>query len=146
MSTAKEVVTGFINSAFNPKSTWNDVAQYAEGSGMYTHPILSIPSIHALFDAIVSFRNVFPDLSQKVASVAVADDDHIIVKTFASATFRGDFGDIKANGRRWEVPVFWEFELDPSSGKIISASELGNHHAINQQLGVALFKAPFEQE
>ncbi len=40
--------------------------------------------------------------------------------------------------------VYWEFELN--NGKISVASELANHHAINNQLGVVLFKAPFELE
>ncbi len=143
MASEKDIVTGFIQTAFNRNSTWEDIEKFANGNGKYTHPILDIPTIRDLYDGITSFRNVFPDLHQTVEAVAIADNGHVFVKTRASATFTGDCGDIKANGKCWDVPVFWEFEL--ANGKIISASELGNHHAINNQLGVALFKAPFEQ-
>ncbi|MFN7096475.1 MAG: ester cyclase [Gammaproteobacteria bacterium] len=143
MFTEKEIVTGFINAAFKRDGSWEDVAQYADGDGKYTHPILPIPTIRELYNGIVSFRSVFPDLHQTVQTIAMADNGHVIVKTQASATFSGDCGNIKANGKRWNVPVYWEFELE--NGKITSASELGNHHAINEQLGVALFKSPFEQ-
>ncbi len=142
MLTHKEIVTKFIQTAFDCKSSWDDVSLYADGNGKYTHPLFSIPSIRELYNAISSFRSVFPDLNQEVVAVALADDGHVYVKTNASATFLGDFEAIKANGRRWQVPVFWEFELD--NGKVIAASELASHHAINQQLGIALFKAPFE--
>lgn len=144
MPTEKDIVTGFINSAFNPQGSWEDIAQYADGEGEYVHPILAIPTIRELYNGIVSFRSVFPDLHQEVLSFAIFENGHVIAKTLASATFKGDCGELKANGNRWEVPVYWEFEL--ADEKIISASELGNHHAINNQLGVALFKAPFELE
>jgi hypothetical protein len=52
--------------------------------------------------------------------------------------------EIKANNQAWSVPVFWEFEI--IEGKIKFASEVCNHHAINQQLGIVFFRAPFELE
>jgi hypothetical protein len=143
MNIQEKIVTHFIESVFSLGSSWDDVSPYAHAEGTYIHPILMIPTIRELHKAIGDFRSVFPDLHQVVSGVGIVNVDHYYVKTFASATFLGNFGEIVANGRRWEVPVFWEFKL--LEDKINFASELGNHHAINQQLGVNLFKAPFEQ-
>ncbi len=60
-----------------------------------------------MVNGIVSFRDVFPDLHQTVDAVAIADNGHVFVKTQASAALTGDCGNIKANGKRWSVSVFW---------------------------------------
>ncbi len=143
MRTEKEIVTGFIQAACKIGGSWEEVAQYADGNGKYTHPLFQIYTIREWYNSIVMFRQVFPNLNQKIVAVAIADDGHVYVKTQASATFFGNFEGIIANGKSWEAPIFWEFEL--ADDKIISASELVNHHAINEQLGLALFKAPFER-
>ena len=136
---AKKFISGF----FKKNGSWdNDVAPFVEGDGGYEHP-LKIPSIKAAYDSLNdSFYKVFPDLNQIVQSSGILDNGNIILKTIASATFSGDFGDIKANGQTWEIPVYWEFQI--KNGKIIHASELASHLAINDQLKEVLIKSPFE--
>ncbi|HJD55176.1 MAG TPA: hypothetical protein LFW21_00630 [Rickettsia endosymbiont of Pyrocoelia pectoralis] len=138
------MITNFIDALFEPDSPWEKVAKYVEGKGKFIHPILDIATIYDLHYGLIDFRKSFPDMTQTVESVGVFENGNLIAKTFASATFKEDFANFKANGRYWRIPVYWEFELN--NGKIRVASELANHHAINNQLGLALFKAPFELE
>ncbi|HJD59380.1 MAG TPA: hypothetical protein LFW20_01700 [Rickettsia endosymbiont of Omalisus fontisbellaquei] len=144
MNTEKEIITNFIDALFEPDSPWDKVAQYVDGKGKFIHPILDIVTIYDLHYGLIDFRKSFPDMTQIVESVGVFENGNLIAKTFASATFKEDFGNLKANGKYWRIPVYWEFELN--NGKITVASELANHHAINNQLGLALFKASFESE
>ena|SRR3990167_2077019 len=138
-----EKATNFIENLFNKRASWEVVSQDVAENATYEHPILKdLNTVRALNDCLPGFRNIFPDLQQPVISSGVLSNGHVIVNTRASATFLGDYADVKANGRRWDVPVYWEFEFE--NGKIKSASELGNHHAINEQLGFRFFKAPFE--
>lgn len=142
MNKEKEMITNFINVLFETNSTWDRVAQYVEGEGKFINSILNISTIYDLYYRLINFRKSFPNLTQIVESVGTFENGNLIAKTFASATFKEDFGNLRANGKHWHIPVYWEFELN--NGKIKIASELANHHAINNQLGVALFKAPFE--
>jgi hypothetical protein len=144
MNTKKEIITNFIDALFEPDSPWDKVAQYVYGKGKFINSILDIATIYDLHYRINDFRKSFPDVTQIVESVGVFENGHLIAKTSASATFKEDFGNLKANGKYWRIPVYWEFELN--NGKITVASELANHHAINNQLGIALFKTPFESE
>ena len=82
-------------------------------------------------------------MQQQIISFGILNNGHVVLNTRVSATFLGDYGTIKANGKSFNVPVYWEFTFN-DSGKIIAASELGNHHAINEQLMAHVFEAPFE--
>ncbi|CAK6512637.1 hypothetical protein [Rickettsia helvetica] len=144
MNTEKEMITNFIDALFEPDSPWDKIAQYVEGKGEFVHPILNIATIYDLHYGLIDFRKSFPDMTQIVKLVGVLENGNLIAKTFASATFKEDLANFKVNGKHWCIPVYWEFELN--NGKIKIASELANHHAINNQLGLALFKAPFELE
>ncbi|WP_341794708.1 hypothetical protein [Rickettsia endosymbiont of Rhinocyllus conicus] len=144
MHPEKKMITNFINALFEPDSPWDKVAQYVEGKGKFIHPILNIETIYDLHYGLIDFRKSFPDITQIVESVGTFDNGRLIAKTFSSATFKKDFANLKANGKHWHTPVYWEFELN--NGKILVASELANHHAINNQLGVTLFQTPFELE
>ncbi|MGL4226121.1 MAG: hypothetical protein ACRCRR_00585 [Rickettsia sp.] len=135
MNTEKEIITNFIDALFAPDSPWDKVAQYVDGKGKFINPILNIATIYDLYDRLIDFRKSFPDMAQIVESVGVFENGNLIAKTFASATFKEDVGNLKANGKYWRIPVYWEFELN--NGKITVASELANHHAINNQLGIA---------
>lgn len=145
MNKNETIAVNFINTYFRKNATWEEVALYVHGDGGYKHQLLDLPSIRASFEALNGpFRDAFPDLIQTVAEIATAISGKIIIKTIAAATFTKDFMDIKANNRSWKIPVFWEFEI--TEDKIRFALEVCNHHAINQQLGLVFFKAPFELE
>lgn len=144
MKNEKELITNFINALFEPDSPWDKVAQYVEAKGEFIHPILNISTIYDLHYGLIDFCKSFPDMTQTVKLVGVLENGNLIAKTIASATFKNDFADLKANGKHWDTPVYWAFQL--KDRKIVTAPELANHHAINNQLGLALFKAPFELE
>lgn len=142
-----EICTKFIETFFKKGSTWDEVSKFVVGEGEYAHPLIDLPTIRAAHECLNGpFIESFPDLNQVVNHVFIAEDDanHLIVRTTASATFINDWLEIKANGRRWEIPVDWEFKLE--NGLIRYAYELGNHHAINNQLDIELFRSPAPQE
>jgi len=135
----------FIETFFEKDSTWDRLSQYVDGDGTLEHQLLQPSTIRAAHASLSGpFRDAFPDLTQRVVSTAVADDGKVFVKTFASGTFTGAWGQFQPNGRRWEIPVVWELTI--KGDKVVHANEIENHHAINQQLGLPLFKSQIEQE
>lgn len=135
-----EVAKHFLTGFFKMGGSWDaDVAPYVLGDGEEYHHALKIPSLKACYDFLNTvFRGSFPDLMQTIEAIGEAEDGTVLAITRSIATFKNDFGDIKANGRQWDVPVYWQLRIE--NGKVVAAREDANHLLVNFQLDIELVK------
>lgn len=142
MPTKIEIAKQFINHFFKIGGSWDkDVAPYVAGDGEQYYHALKIPSLkicHELLHGV--FRESFPDLMQTIESIGEAEDGTVLVFTRSKATFAKDFGDHKANGLKWDIPVYWQLSIE--NGKVVAAREDANHLLLNKQMGMDLVQLP----
>jgi steroid delta-isomerase-like uncharacterized protein len=82
---------------------------------------------------ITMMRNAFPDLHMTIVD-AFGEGDRLSAQLGLRGTFNGDFGPLKANGKKFDVPIgmFFRFE----NGKETEAIEFINVLGFYQQLGI----------